>query len=294
MILPSNLFALETLKKCNTEVVIDWMKRAGGGISDIGVSYPQQSGETSGPDETNEPRVLVIDSQDQMYIADPVNYQVLKFNKARKLMLKIKLQKANLSAPSYGNDIKDLTLDRFGNLYLINYYQNRIEIYTPGGNFIKMIDYAKDRLGELKAENLWRNYQPNYIQVDYDGNIYIYNILGLSYQAGCVYSKDGVFLRRLAAKEISPRYYKATRTHARILDPKMVDYSGYYIDDENYDERWSQRRILSLRDSEGNETGRCGPVQIEPTTRPYVDRKGNVYYFDFTTLNIVKVNMLGK
>lgn len=171
VLISSIVAAVDVNSKCNTVKIIEWKH---GSAVDFGQYIP--NGDAL-PDEINEPRVLTVDSKGDIYVSDPVNYRVIKFNKDGKLILKFSLQKPVLSAkPPIGNVVEDMAVDTHDNLYLINLYEYRVEIYNSDGKFIKSINYFEDNLGQGKDLNMEKaglGLEPEHLGIDKDGNIYL-------------------------------------------------------------------------------------------------------------------------
>ena len=198
--LPSSVLSGPSIQQCKTSIIVE--SQVGGEI-EFGEYAPE--GEMITPDEINQPRVITLDSKNNLYIADPVKYRVLKFNQAGKLLLIITLKKPDRTTPTaYGNDIKDMAIDSSDNLYVINYYQYRIEKYDTDGRLVMSIDYSKDNLNDNSDQDISALFRPDHIQVDYEGNIYIHRNLGTTYPIGGIYSKAGLLIDRLTKRGVAP------------------------------------------------------------------------------------------
>lgn len=285
---PSYGASAESISKCKISLIVE--SQVGGAI-DFGMYVPQEvEGAPLSPDDINQPRVIALDSKDNLYVADPVNYRVLKFNQAGKLLLKIPLMKPERTTPTlYGNDIKDMTIDKSDCLYVINYYQYRIEKYSPDGRFLMSIDYTKDNLNDKTDQDISSLFRPEHIQVDHDGNIYLHSDLWTKHPKGGIYSKDGRLIDRLTKVGVAPatRVISDKIIGGKIVNEKMVGFSKYYATFEG-----KNQSELVIRDIAGKELKRCGPIDMEPTTRDFVDSKGNVYFIQFNKANVLKARML--
>ena len=192
----------KAISPCNKEVIIKWIP---GTEIDYGEIYPEGEGLTT-PVDINKPRAITLDSKGNIYIGDSVNCRVLKFNQEGKLLLKYSLQKpVKTKKPPFGHVIKDITVDKFDNVYVINLYEYRIEIYSPAGNFLKSIDYLKDKLGDKDTEKSGIGYEPNHVSVDFKGNIHVYDELNLRKPVGGVYSPDGRLLKKGVSVGLDPK-----------------------------------------------------------------------------------------
>jgi hypothetical protein len=87
------------------------------------------------------PRALAIDSKDNIYVGDSVNYRLLKFDSAGRFLSEIKLQPPpqDEAKPEVSHIIHDIGLDDEDNVYVWNYFAGRTEVYDQNGKFIKFI-----------------------------------------------------------------------------------------------------------------------------------------------------------
>lgn len=84
------------------------------------------------------PRSIAIDSKEDIYIGDSINYRILKFNKEGKYLLQFKLHPAKKQPkPEISHIIQHLGVDSSDNIYVWNYFEERVEIYNSKGQFVK-------------------------------------------------------------------------------------------------------------------------------------------------------------
>jgi len=81
------------------------------------------------------PRSLIIDSKGDLYIGDSINYRVLKFNKQGKFLLQFIIQ--------------DIGVDGSDNIYAWNYFEDRVEIFTSKGQFVRFADPREEIIKHL-------------------------------------------------------------------------------------------------------------------------------------------------
>ncbi len=96
---------------------------------------------------TIRPSSLAVDSKDNIYVGDSVNYRVVKFNGAGKFLSEIKLQPpVKVIKPVVtGHIIDNVGLDKEDNLFVLNHFENRVEIYDQNGKFKEFINPADEK-----------------------------------------------------------------------------------------------------------------------------------------------------
>ena len=77
--------------------------------------------------ELNKPQGIVFDSQDNLYVANMDNSNILKFNAAGQFVSKIT---TNLDHP------RDVAIDKDGNLYVANWSINTVSKFDASGNYL--------------------------------------------------------------------------------------------------------------------------------------------------------------
>lgn len=96
---------------------------------------------------TIRPSSIAVDSKDNIYVGDSVNYRVLKFNGAGNFLSEIKLQPPakEIKPAVTGHIIDNVGLDKEDNLFVWNHFENRVEIYDQNGKFREFINPADDK-----------------------------------------------------------------------------------------------------------------------------------------------------
>jgi len=95
---------------------------------------------------TNTARAIAIGSKDNIYIGDSVNYRVLKFDHTGKFLFEIKLQPPIKEVkPETGHIIQEIGFDKDDNVFVWNYFENRVEIYDQNGKFKELINPGDDK-----------------------------------------------------------------------------------------------------------------------------------------------------
>lgn len=226
------------------------------------------------------PTALAIDSKGNIYVGDSVKYRVLKYNKNGKFILKYSLQKpTRTKKPELSHIIQDMSLDLSDNLYVINLYEYRVEIYNAEGKFVRNIDYYNDAVSQPKPQ---KRYQPYKISVDKKGNVYLYG-----HNMNMIYSSNGQLKN------------KTDRKSAINNKDDMVGYSGFEYDINSYAPNpklpGKIMDVIVIKDKNKNIIKKCDKLDIEvafdDAGKIYkTDNYGNIYTFDYyDTLNVIKI-----
>jgi len=223
------------------------------------------------------PGAIVVDSIGNIHVADQVKYRILRFDKHGKFLLKFGLQSAIKSKIGVTHLIPAMAVDGKDRLYVVNEDQGRIEIYRKDGEYINSIDYSDDKISHVRADLYKKGYRPDRISIDTLGNIYLYDSFN---SGGGVYSPEGKLLR------IGIKVDAQGRGVVNYDETNMVGFSGYYYS-LPYDE-------FIIRDKEGRLIKSCpvNNVRVLEAERGVVyttDRMGNIYLFDYKTLDIIKI-----
>ena len=230
------------------------------------------------------PQALVVDSHGAIYVADQVKYRILKFNKHGKFLLKFTLQPAVKSKVGVTHLIPAMAVDANNRLYVINEDQDRIEIYKKDGEYIRSIDYSNDKISHVRDDLYETGYRPDRINIDILGNIYLYDSLN---SGGGVYSPNGKLLR------IGIKVDTQGRGVVNYDETKMVGFNNLYYE---FGSKKFFFDSLIIRDSKTNRIKQCAitgleALYVERGIVSTMDKIGNVYVFDFRTLNIIKITL---
>lgn len=227
------------------------------------------------------PSALAFDSKGNVYVGDSVKYRILKFDKYGKLIHKFSLQKPFITKkPELSHIIQDLAVDANDNIYAINLYEYRIEVYSSEGKFLKKIDYYKDSTDKKNSNS---KYHPSKIAVDNNYNVYIFGS-----NQNLIYSEKSMLV------------YKGKKISTDAKDNKMIGYSGFnyeiktFIPDAKLPGK--MRDIIIVKDANNKVISTCKDLDIEiaydENGKIYkADSKGNIYTFDYyDTLNVIKID----
>lgn len=110
------------------------------------------------------PRALDIDLDGNIYVGDSVNYRILKFDRQGRFVLKFRLQRPKREIkPELSHIIKDIAIkDEYLNVW--NYFEQRIEVYTLNGIFVRFMNIDKNKIGDFFV-NLNKNKFTDYYEI---------------------------------------------------------------------------------------------------------------------------------
>lgn len=213
-----------------------------------------------------EPTGIAIDSKGNIYIADPLNNRIQKFDKSGQFLIKISLE-IKKSQQRFAMTVDDLAVDQKDNLYAVSRHEQKIVKYTPNGRIIQTIRFRELDIAWLERRG-WRSggyFQAERIAVDIVGNIYMKGFREL-----IKLSKDGKLKNKWRLEGGS--YF--------------IDHMGHlYISQElgRWDKYDQEGKLLGVVECEKEylmafnlaESGRC---QFPPK---FIDKNGFRYYFEF-------------
>lgn len=234
-----------------------------------------------------EPSGIAIDSKEEIYIADPLNNRIQKFDKAGKFLFKINLD-IQKQVQRFAMTIDDIAVDQEDNLYAVSRHEQKVFKYNQNGKLIQTINLKDMDI----AWDTWRGWrsggylQPQRISVDVIGNIYIEGSFEL-----IKFNRDG----KLAKKWVRE---SGTGGASYFLDRKGYLFFPKQKDKwEKYDQNGNllstiaceKEPLLAFIPPEG---GRC---QFPPK---FIDKNGFRYYFELKEktgdlVSILKVDQNG-
>jgi hypothetical protein len=212
------------------------------------------------------PSTIAIDSNGNIYLADPANERIQKFDKTGKFMSKIKFiidmeRYKNIKRYDYypvGDYIRgeiiiiDMATDKDDNLYIVSRPLLKIDKYSPDGKFLQSIDLHQKDICWNKKKG-WFNCVMNIegLIIDVAGNIYLQG--------------EGELIK------FSP---------IGIIEKKWGTMPPIFFLDNNGNLYWSKEGIWEKYDSSGN---MVGAVECE---KPYFRlEKDGCYYPRFIDKN---------
>lgn len=248
---PTIGFVSEALPRCDETRIIQW---------NFGERSDTQDYSGAGSSEiNNRPRSITLDSKGDIYVGDSVNYQVVKFGNKGAHLLTVPLQKPLGKEPSLGYVISSMTVDNDDNLYVLNFYERRIEVYSPNGKFKRQFAIALS-----DPENMYSNK----VDIGLDGNVYVYRPFFIKGK-GSIYSKGGRVIKE-NLEESSPNYFK---------DEKFIRYNGYRLGIENKPVNGDIVDMITLIKN-NKPVGICGPLHLVSDSSYYIDKDGNIFLFE--------------
>ena len=249
--------ASETIQKCDETKIIQW---------DFGENTDYQAFSGQGAEANNRPRTLVLDSNANIYVGDSVNYRVVKFDKTGTHMLDIPLQKPRTKEPELGYVISSLAVDKNDNLYVLNFYEKQIEVYSPAGKYLRKFKVRLSRPNNMYEDR---------VDVSSEGNILIHSYSHISGSGnGSVYSTDGLPIKE-NIEESSPTYFN---------DQKFIRYNGYRLEIANKPVNGDIVDIITLFKN-NKPVGTCGPLHLVQDSSYSIDKDGNIFLFESATPN---------
>mgnify|MGYP001316269887 CR=1 FL=1 len=234
------------------------------------------------------PRAIAIDSIGDIYIGDSVKYRVLKFDRNGKFITSFKLQPpARMKKPELSHIIQDMAVDKNDNLYVINLFEYRVEIYKRNGRFLRSFNYHDDEIDCVNGK-YERGYRPERINIDEMNNVYLFHRNSMPYACGGVYSPQG----RLLKKGIQVDYHG--RGKQNYDERQMVDFNGYYYELPTK----TTDKTLSIKDINNHLLKKCDNLELAVDDDGEIyktDKAGNIYTFDYyKTLNVIRINLFTK
>lgn len=252
---------------CRTETVISWYGR-----TDIQAGKRAKEGALDGafePADYNQPRSIVVGENANVFVGDSVNYRVIAFGPTGKLIRIIELQKANRSEePALGWVISALGFDRSNNLYVKNESNDRVEVYSHAGTFLRMFSTK----GTGAATGIF---------TDKSDNVYLF------YQERLVAVHSASGARIAVATQVGDESWRKAN---------LFGYTGYRVEFQHKRKSDQQKRggwYATLKLS-GSTLMTCGPVDIDWVAMTqagyFVDQSGVLYFFKDSTLDVARMS----
>jgi sugar lactone lactonase YvrE len=190
---------------------------------------------TSFNEGMSEPAGLAIDTENrQLYVVDTATDQVLVFDAdSHKLLRKIGTPgKAHrLTAPGDFGMPTNAAVDKDGNLYVTDTWNDRVEVFDADGGFIRTFGRNGDAKGRFT--------RPKGIGIDSDGHVWVADAVQDSIQA---FTAEGDFLMRVGAHGALPGQFssvaglaidqKTNRIFTADVFPGRVQMFRYFTDAE--------------------------------------------------------------
>ncbi len=218
------------------------------------------------------PSAIAIDAIGNIYIADPFNDRIQKFDSTGKFVSKIIYP---VSKKRYEQTIDDITTDDNNNLYVASRHEGKISKYSPDGRLLLSIR-LDDKDLRWRAKWGWHSgsFQIHRITVDVESNIYLEGIDEL-----IKFDKSGT-----VSKKWAPVEYPVF-----VLDPLgnlILSKRGEVI--EKYD---NDGKLL--------ESGKCGELHSwidrgHCYLPQHIDRNDFLYWFEKNGSVVIKADRDGR
>lgn len=231
-----------------------------------------------------EPSAIAIDQKGNIYVADPLNSRVQKFDKNGKFLFELKL---SIEKKRFEKIVDDLTIDDEDNLYILSGHEARIYKYAPAGKLLKSINLADKDITWIENKKEWRKGIPSRkVVVDVAGNIYLQGWNEL-----IKFNSEGEL------------QIKFPHVSSSLLAPYFLDELGnIYINKsenswEKYDKEGKFLGIYHCKNIKKNSRLIAdGSCRFPPQ---FIDRYGSTYYFDTdpktgSVASITKFNVRGE
>ncbi len=274
---PANNMAAQDVKDAKAEIVIKGKYGSADGEFGLKVFEDRSWVEPSG---------IAIDSKGNIYVADPLNNRIQKFDRAGKFLFKINLN-IQKQLQRFATTIDDLAVDQEDNLYAVSRHEQKIFKYEQNGKIIQSINFKEMEI----AWDTWRGWrrggylQPQRISVDVIGNLYIEGSFEL-----IKFNRDG---------KLAKKWVRESGTGG----------VSYFLDRNGYLFYSRAIRIWEKYDQKGN---LLGPVACEKEPLlafispvvgcqfppKFIDKNGFRYYFELKPktsdlITILKVDQKG-
>jgi len=223
------------------------------------------------------PQAMTLDLSDNIYISDQLNDQILILDPQGSMIRSIPLQ---TQLKRKGDFFPSLAVDSDGNIYIINQIKKSVQVYSREGEYLRSIPYTSSKL-----------IAPNYIAIDYAGNIYI----AIERDRVVVIDNEGRVIRK-PVKLTSDNFYsiEPLKGHKLVLPNKLrtikqLKFKPKFIED-TIKGFLSTYRIIDksgvLCDFQLN-----GVIHEGNTGYLYtIDRLGNIYFMESENLDIYKID----
>ena len=232
----------------------------------------------NGDGQFNDPRALAIDSSGNIYVADSINHRIQKFNSSGTFITKWGSQgsgNGQFMPPSGGQNSPDsLTIDSYGNVFVEDSGNYRIQKFNSTGTFITKWGSQGTGDGQFGA-------YINGLAADSSGNIYVGDYANNRIQK---FNSSGTFITKWGSYGTGDGQFKA-------ITGVAVDLSGnIYVSD-------SSNNCIQKFNSSGTFITKWGSYGTGDGQfySPYVavDSSGNVFVADFNNHRIQKFNSSG-
>ncbi len=219
------------------------------------------------------PHGLTVDKEDNIWVTDVGLHQVLKFNHAGQLLMKLGVAKVS------GNDSlhfylpTDVAVANDGSFYVSDGYGNsRVVKFSPSGKYLFQWGTHGSKIGEFDI--------PHGITLDNKGNVYVADRQNNRIQ---VFDSTGVFLKELKNNVSVAQLPSVTIDNSQNL---------FAIDYDFTDTLVKGSTIFKYNDADSIEFHFGATGEKQRTTSWFhdisVDKQGNIFIGDISRMKVLK------
>ena len=199
-------------------------------IDSISIGLDQLDGK-----RMNKPQSLFVHDKD-LYIADTFNNRIIQlhFNGKDFRLVRV-ISEIQGVEPATFNNPYDISVDADENIYVADYFNNRVVMVDKDLNFIKQFTKPTDSTYDQGLDFL-----PKKIAVDVAGRVYV---LGANINKGFIkYEADTTFTGYIGANQVSvnmaeyiwKRYFMTKEQRAASQSFAPTEYENLYMDEEGF------------------------------------------------------------
>ena len=181
----------------------------------------------------DDPRDMVVDDQNNVYLADGANSRIIVLNEHFKVKFYLKEFVNDQGIPDSLNTPSGIYVTA-DTIYVADTENNRLVLFTRDGEFIRIIGAPKDDVFRDNAI-----YKPVALAVDETGRIYV--VSSTTYEGVIALSNDGVFQGFIGAQKVAFNvlqilWRRFQTAEQRALSEQLVstEFNNITIDDQGF------------------------------------------------------------
>ena len=245
----------------------DYMYAADAGMQRILVFDPQHKVQAQITEGVVSPGGMAIDNENRfLYVADAELDQVLVYDADPPYKLLRRIGKSDkehrLTGPGEFSRPTNVAVDKEGNLFVSDTWNDRIEVFDADGNFIRAFGKPGDGPGYFA--------RPKGIGVDCDGHVWVADSVQDRIQA---FTPEGRLLIYIGGTGLLPGQFRSVAgltvdRHNRVITseqfPGRVQVFRYVTDEEAKTERDRRNEELKQKKASGASAQNSGANQSQP------------------------------